>query len=362
MGNLTEIRSMQQLSTLVRDGFDNWDELGDVYAVEYDGLILFNYKSSAVYADRWNYFETVSRGLILNRATGDVVARPFDKFWNWGERGRTTDAPLLRVWEKIDGSLGILYRHKGEWRVATRGSFDGPQAVWATEFFNQTYPRPNVPSSLTMLFEIVYPENRIVVDYGERRDLFLLAVRNIQTGMYIPPQAWGGMKPPKMPTARYAGIFSGLRSVAEIEDATRSLPANEEGYVAEFADGSRFKFKGDAYLRVARLVSAMSKRGVLRAMIEDRDIDTSDMPPHIRDDVIKWRTEIEIGVGEVRRQVNETFARAPKSSRKEFALWVKENAARIAPLLFLRMDSGDIGGAIMANYDRYTAGSEDAIS
>ena len=42
------------------------------------------------------------------------MARPFDKFFNWGEGswrngGRTTTADISFVTEKYDGSLGILY-------------------------------------------------------------------------------------------------------------------------------------------------------------------------------------------------------------------------------------------------------------
>ena len=53
-------------------------------------LAIFNYTKAAQFAERWNFFERVSRGLILNAVTGEVVARSFDKFFNWGEGGRTT--------------------------------------------------------------------------------------------------------------------------------------------------------------------------------------------------------------------------------------------------------------------------------
>ena len=111
------IKTIRDLQDLVSDGFDDWRSLGDVRVVEKDGLLLFSYQ----HPDEWNAFERMSRGLIIEKGTGNVVARPFDKFFNWGERGRKTDAPISYVQEKMDGSLIIVYWHEGTYHTATRG-------------------------------------------------------------------------------------------------------------------------------------------------------------------------------------------------------------------------------------------------
>lgn len=84
---INEIQSIEDIQTLVRRGFRDWEQYGAVNASYHDGLIVFDYKSEAQYANRWNFFERVSRGLIIDEETGEIVARPFDKFFG-DERAR----------------------------------------------------------------------------------------------------------------------------------------------------------------------------------------------------------------------------------------------------------------------------------
>ena len=166
------ITSISDLQRLALSGVTDWKQYGHVNVRENGDLLLFNYTQMAIFGGDWNPFEMMSRGLIINRRTGEIVARPFDKFWNWLEGGRTASGHIVTVTEKLDGSLGILYRDNGEYKIATRGSFDGEQAVWATNFLKDYYNLA-VPDELTLLFEIVYPENRVVVDYG---DIYIISI------------------------------------------------------------------------------------------------------------------------------------------------------------------------------------------
>ena len=113
---LPSIEGMEDLQHLVRSGETDWEQYGDVETKEKDGLILFNYTIGATMAHRWNWFERNSRGLILNKTTGEVVALPFEKVFNYGEFYESIPQPVFtdvsRVTEKMDGSLGILYRPK----------------------------------------------------------------------------------------------------------------------------------------------------------------------------------------------------------------------------------------------------------
>ena len=66
------------------------------------------------------------RGLILNSADNwNVVAYPFNRFANFGETwGDTIDWTDVRVQEKVDGSMIILWFYNGTWNVSTKGSPD----------------------------------------------------------------------------------------------------------------------------------------------------------------------------------------------------------------------------------------------
>ena len=105
-----------------------------------------------------------------------------------------TGIPQLpfEVFEKLDGSLGILYWLNNLPYIATRGSFESEQARHATEILHGRYQHTfsSMDTNKTYLFEIIYPENRIVVDYGEMDDLILLTVIDNQTGHESIEPAW----------------------------------------------------------------------------------------------------------------------------------------------------------------------------
>ena len=147
-------------------------------------LAILNYTPQCQYSRTWDDVTKKCRGLIWNYETGEVVARPFEKFYNWDESGSPfpPTGPALRM-PKMDGSLGILvaldYCNGVPTKelISTRGSMHSEQAEWATNFYldavvemANTMPAQLVFSPVegkTYLFEIIYPENRIVVDYGE---------------------------------------------------------------------------------------------------------------------------------------------------------------------------------------------------
>ena len=93
-----------------------------------------------------------------------------------------------RVFEKLDGSLGVVYREptSRRWSVATRGSFDGEQARWATQRLRSDDRLTPLPrEDRTYLLEVIYPANRVVVDYGDREDLVLLDVLALDDGRSV---------------------------------------------------------------------------------------------------------------------------------------------------------------------------------
>ena len=101
-------KNIGELGELIREGFSDWESIGDIRVKQRDNLLLFNYDFDATKNARWNWLELNSRGLIMN-TDGDCVARPFEKFFNWGQHGLTTNSRIKRVYEKMDGSLGISY-------------------------------------------------------------------------------------------------------------------------------------------------------------------------------------------------------------------------------------------------------------
>jgi RNA ligase len=322
----------------------NWSDYGHVRAVYSDDLVLLNYTQDAEYKDEWGYLERVSRGLIINWKMGYVAARPFDKFWNWGQRGRYSSGHLVTITEKMDGSLGILYRKfndgKISYHIATRGSFDSKQAIWATRFLNDNHCTHRIPLDYTLLFEIIYPGNRVVVDYGNQKKLVLLAMRNRHTGEFAPH--W----PHLYEFAQFNGFSVpqtfAFNSVTAIMESTDYLDANHEGYVALFNDGQRFKFKGDRYVELHRIITNLSFKRVLDAVKDgtyNQVLNT--LPDEFLPQVFAWRNEIDEKVISITEEVESAFEDAPKDNRKEFALWVNAWCKDIAAYMFLKLDGKD---------------------
>jgi len=333
------MNSISELQQLIKVGTSDWEAYGDVRAAYHNSLplVMFSYTSAAQFSGRWNWFERVSRGLILNAKTGEVVARPFDKFFNWGERRQYSNGHIVTVTEKIDGSLGILYRDGVLPSVATRGSFESEQAIWATEHLRMFYDLNHLPDEYTLLFEIVYPGNRIVVDYESTEDLFLLAVRNRYTGEYLPffPDVYNLAEDYGFPLPR---IFS-FNSVTDIIAATDTLPGSEEGWVVEFSDGQRFKFKGDRYLELHRLVTNTSFKRML-SWVADGSYTAllADVPDELLDQIRAWKEEIDTKVAAVTCRIEDAYENAPKDDRKTFALWAKAQHPDLVSYLFRRLD------------------------
>lgn len=221
-------------------------------------LRILNYTPRATYSRSWNPATLLCRGLIVDPA-GRVVARPFPKFFNADEPDAPPvpqDVPMV-VTEKLDGSLGIAYHDlDGGIRIATRGSLDSEQAVEASRIWRDRYRQVQFGRGITPLFEIIYPSNRIVVDYGDQRDLVLLAVIDIRTGADLPLGCldWPG---PVAEQHEFGSFPELAHSVAAGGETGR------EGYVVRFDTGEgvphvRFKFKFPEYVVSHRIVTGLS--------------------------------------------------------------------------------------------------------
>ncbi|MCP3934023.1 MAG: hypothetical protein GY708_01475 [Actinomycetia bacterium] len=139
-------------------------------------LSVLNYTSRAAFDYRWNHVTKTCRGLVIDHETDRVVARPFPKFFGVSEYAADELDAMgsFEIFDKLDGSLGVLVQGYGGPLIATRGVFHGPQAEHATALLSDRYADVRFPAGVTAMFEIVYPQNRIIVDYGEMDDLVYL--------------------------------------------------------------------------------------------------------------------------------------------------------------------------------------------
>lgn len=259
-------------------------------------LVVLNYTEQAQFARHWNPVTEQCRGLIVDTRTGRIVARPFRKFWNHNEpesASAIAQTSPVTVTSKEDGSLGILYpvpargwlrgrllqRDSGEFRFATRGAFLSEQAVHATRVWRLRYAhRWTPPKGYTALFEVVYPNNRLVLDYGRMDDLILLGFVHNRTGRSFGPdsdlaESWPGPRARVLPYRSFAAALAD-----EPQD-------DVEGYVVHFLDtDQRVKTKGAWYLQMHRLVTGLSARVLWEHLAINACARHFDDPKHL----VKW--------------------------------------------------------------------------
>ncbi|MFC5902864.1 RNA ligase [Streptomyces zhihengii] len=132
-------------------------------------LSIYTYTRTCQYERRWNRVTVRCRGLVADDATGRIVALPLPKFFNAGEHASGQPyAPALpdepfEVYDKVDGSLAVVFHYADRWHAASKGSFTSTQARWAQRRLDAGDTSALEPG-VTYLAEILYPENRIVVD------------------------------------------------------------------------------------------------------------------------------------------------------------------------------------------------------
>jgi len=255
-------------------------------------LIIFNYTNKAQYDWHWTKATKQCRGLIVDQ-NGNYIARPFPKFFSVDQlNGKVPNEPFT-VYEKLDGSLGILYHIGDEVRIATRGSFVSPQAIEATKIYQEKYRHVELDRSLTYLFEIIYPENRIVVDYGDTRDLILIAVIDTATGIEQDLPEIG------FPLVKTFDGINDFEEVLALEDE------GKEGFVIRFESGQRVKIKFAEYKRLHQLLTGVSSKAIWHLLSIGSDL--TDIIDRVPDEFYEWVSTEE---NEFRRQFAEIEAKA----------------------------------------------------
>lgn len=230
---------------------------------EFPELRILNYTDRCQFDRHWTNITRLTRGLIYNADTRAVVARAFPKIHNYGEPevgDLDLDAPIMGAFDKLDGSLGISYvRPDGLPAIATRGSFVSEQAIHATRWLRASPWGELVGSgagTYTCLWEIIYPENRIVLDYGDRDELVYLGAIDHATGFYSPPLVR------EEELASTSEIYAGT-----LRDALAIPPrANAEGLVVWLDFYRALKIKQADYVELHRIVSNLSVKEVWRQL------------------------------------------------------------------------------------------------
>lgn len=250
-------------------------------------LWIYDYSPHAQFDKVWNNETMSCRGLIMDDKY-NILARPFPKFFNleeYGDQGKSLPLEDFEIFDKLDGSLGILYWNKDKPYLATRGSFASRQAIKGTSMLHNKIKENKgalvFDPKYTYLFEIIYPLNRIVVDYGDLEDLFLLAVINTQTGT---EKSYSDI------IARYGDKLSIAKrydGITDYKEFSKQQRDNSEGYVIRFKqDNLRIKVKFTEYKRLHKLMTGVNARRIWELLQVGASIE--DMCQQVPDEFYNW--------------------------------------------------------------------------
>lgn len=237
---------------------------------------LYIYSYSKTWYPEWSETLKWARGLVLD-SSGTVIACPFKKFFNYGEiKAEVDNLEKLyvgkRIQEKLDGSLGILFWYDGEWILSTRGSFESDQCIKGKEILDRKYPGyKSLNKSYTYLFEIIYPENQIVIRYNEDK-MVLLAIMDPVEMQEVDPRSVN--IPIHFDVVKH---FKDLSLSDIITDMSRPDYCSSEGFVViyddVFGEFIRVKFKYDEYVKLHRIVSDFKPESIIELLREKGNID-----------------------------------------------------------------------------------------
>lgn len=227
------------------------------------GVVSYNFKRSVFRRKRWTASTTLARGLFIDLVEERVVARSYEKFFNWGEREETGSSALkeslvypVEAYRKHNGYLGVLSVNKGEWFVASKSTTEGDYAGWfrallepqLTEQLKQYVQDENV----SLIFEVIeVDKDPHIIRYPASKVILLDVIPNTFDE-----------KPSDMATVQAVGekfgfehkeldglfdSWEGLYKFKKLQDDKSRLDPAGEGWVFRDANGFQVKYKTSFY-------------------------------------------------------------------------------------------------------------------
>ena len=270
-------------------------------------LTIWNYTEKVQYEGLWDEVTVQCRGLITEDTIGTILVRPFKKFFNYeevvGKGVIPSQGDYVYIQEKMDGSLGILFSYEDEWIMATRGSFASEQAIKGLEIVKSKYFLGSWSKEYAYLVEIIYPENRIVVNYGEEKIVFLSVVLNESwtlkptddtelhwTTAKMILKANGVEEDDLVKTEQHFNFSDELYKSLKEKNET-----NKEGFVLRFQPGNfRMKIKFEEYIRLHKIMTNLSTTAVWEVLSSGGSVDEllKDVPDEFYNKIKEYEQEL----------------------------------------------------------------------
>jgi len=191
----------------------------------------------------------------------------------------------------------------------------------------------------TYLFEIIYPENRIVVDYGKEERLVLLGVMDKRGEEFpyneIKGEGWD-----------IVNKYDGVNDYTKLKEM---ISNDEEGYVIRFSSGMRMKIKGEEYVRLHRILTNFSTKDIWELLRNNEQLEP--FLERVPDEFDDWVKRIVMNLRWSFHHIDERVGKMydyfrygkfndidPEPTKKEFAEFVMKQPEELRPILFKMWD------------------------
>lgn len=374
-----------------RLGRDDWlDLLRPLILNEHDSLLLVRYDRVPALPDGQDFWQLHDglyqecRSVVIDTRRAELALTPFRKFRNVGEceetslenvRRRVREGMVVELSDKLDGSMQSARWYQGRPLLAGSKALD-PKASFRVREGYQIVERPEYRAmlaanpELTFVFELISPNDRHVVVYGEEDyGLHLVGLRDVRDGRELP---YAEVRA----TAARFGVPTCEVFDKTLEEALASLDdkaaAEAEGFVLN-ADGWKVKLKYNDYVAMHRTISALSSPNfVVRAVADGTDDDLlAKLPGAYRQMAEASVTKVRVYQMLLTAEIEDWEARLRArgfSERKDAMVWItKEVPQRLQKYLrmgwlgqsydLLRQQSGRY--LTMKEIDEYLSGRWD---
>jgi RNA ligase len=297
-----------------------------------EGYTVINY--NVMMADTFDCpIRRECRGIIFDTATGDIIRRPFHKFFNVNEREETQDhaVDLSRghaILEKLDGSMIAPFIVNGEMIWGTKmGATDVAKPV--EKFIEahseyRIYAKFMLSRGYTPIFEWCSRKQRIVLDYSEDQ-LILTAIRDVVSGRYMSRDLMIiNAENYNIPVVRTwdIGLQMDNKTMNSFVSYVRDLE-DLEGFVVRFDDGHMIKLKCDWYVQIHKAKEAiLQDRNIVELILDDKlDDIKAHLPAEDRDRLTYFESQINSRIIDKAAHLSDATNREQyMGDRKYFAL------------------------------------------
>jgi T4 RnlA family RNA ligase len=260
------------------------------------------------------------------------------KFWNVGQVKETQinileNKKIKTIFDKLDGScIHFIQLPNGKVIAKSKNSFDFDGVGMANNEYNNNTKIKNlvdwsIKNDIQLIFEIVSPQNKIVINYSETK-LILLRARKNDTGEFISFEDLDyDLSEIEIPVREY---FNSIHEMLDLKETQK----NKEGWIIEFEDGELSKVKTEEYFLLHNILTVnINREDFIIKMIVDETID--DFVSQLREEDTEMRemiSRIELVVVDfIKRKSHEVkgkydlFVGEYKSDKKAFAISQKKD-------------------------------------